>query len=130
MVESKKKISNIYIHSFRGVPNELTVDFTDKNGKAVSTIIYGDNGSGKSSIVDALEFNLQGRIERSTMINNPVRASANSFLLPKVLSMTISLKYFYTKFINPLPGKSVFSNQPPCGSGTGMFFKSFIRYHC
>lgn len=90
MVESKKKISNIYIHSFRGVPNELTVDFTDKNGKAVSTIIYGDNGSGKSSIVDALEFNLQGRIERSTMINNPVRASANSLnYVPSIGSSTI-----------------------------------------
>ena len=56
------KIKSIYIHSFRGIPKELTVNFIDKKGKPVSTIISGDNGSGKSSIVDAIEYNLQGRI--------------------------------------------------------------------
>lgn len=62
------KIKSVYIHSFRGVPKELTVDFTDKNGIPVSTIISGDNGSGKSSIVDAIEYNLQGRISRDPLI--------------------------------------------------------------
>lgn len=62
------KIKSVYIHSFRGIPKELTVDFTDKNGKPVSTIISGDNGSGKSSIVDAIEYNLQGRISRDPLI--------------------------------------------------------------
>jgi len=64
------KIKSIYIHSFRGIPEELTVDFIDKQGKPVSTIISGDNGSGKSSIVDALEYNLQGRISREILIIN------------------------------------------------------------
>ena len=59
------KIKNFFIHSFRGIPNELNIDFTDKEGKAISAIISGDNGSGKSSIVEALEYNLQGRINRS-----------------------------------------------------------------
>lgn len=62
------KIKDIYIRSFRGIPNELSVDFTNKRGVPVSTVIYGDNGSGKSSIVDALEFNLQGRILREPLI--------------------------------------------------------------
>ncbi len=63
------KIKSVYIHSFRGIPNELTVNFTDKTGKPVSTIISGDNGSGKSSIVDAIEYNLQGRICRESLIS-------------------------------------------------------------
>ena len=67
---TEMKIKSIYIHSFRGIPEELTVVFTDKSGKPVSAIISGDNGSGKSSIVDALEYNLQGRISREPLIIN------------------------------------------------------------
>lgn len=69
------KISKLYIHSFRGIPNELNVDFTNKHGKPMSVIIHGDNGSGKSSIIDAIEFNLQARIERSEVLKNLKRPS-------------------------------------------------------
>lgn len=62
------KIAKIDIESFRGIPGHCSLDFRDKSGKACSAIIYGGNGSGKSSIVDAIEYNLQGRIERSEKI--------------------------------------------------------------
>lgn len=68
------KIKNIEIEGFRGISNYLNVDFTKKN-KAISTIIFGDNGTGKSSIIDAIEYNLQGRLERSEVINNEFRPS-------------------------------------------------------
>lgn len=49
-------IKTINIHAFRGIPDlELDLD-----GKSV--IIRGENGTGKSSIVDAIEFFFTGRV--------------------------------------------------------------------
>lgn len=76
----RRKIRSIHIKYFRGVPTSLSVDFTKKEGKnALSTIIYGGNGSGKSTIVDALEFCLQGKIERSDELKNSTRPSVLNF---------------------------------------------------
>jgi energy-coupling factor transporter ATP-binding protein EcfA2 len=47
------------MHAFRGVPGELTVDF----GRGDSIVVYGDNGTGKSTIADALEWYFSGQIE-------------------------------------------------------------------
>lgn len=79
------KIKYIYIESFRGIPKSLELDFSNRNGEAVSAIIYGDNGTGKSSIVDAIEYNLQARIEREAKINNSRRPSAISKCYPKAV---------------------------------------------
>ena len=76
----KRKIKSVHIKHFRGVPTSLSVDFTKKDGKnALSTIIYGSNGSGKSTIVDALEFCLQGKIERSEDLKNSTRPSVLNY---------------------------------------------------
>ena len=47
------------MHAFRGVPGQMTVDF----GKGESIAVYGDNGTGKSTIADALEWYFTGQIE-------------------------------------------------------------------
>lgn len=58
-------IRQIAASSFRGIPTHLAIDFSDnRDHKARSIILFGDNGSGKSSIVDALEFGVRGRLSR------------------------------------------------------------------
>jgi energy-coupling factor transporter ATP-binding protein EcfA2 len=54
-----EKVQRLVMHAFRGVPGEMTVDF----GKGESLAVYGDNGTGKSTIADALEWYFTGEIE-------------------------------------------------------------------
>ena len=54
-----ERVQRLVMHAFRGVPGEMTVDF----GKGESIVVYGDNGTGKSTIADALEWYFTGGIE-------------------------------------------------------------------
>ena len=54
-----ERLQRLVMHAFRGVPTEMTVDF----GKGESTVVYGENGTGKSTIADALEWYFRGEIE-------------------------------------------------------------------
>jgi len=49
------KIVSLEIESFRGISLPRKIDFI-KNGRSCSSLIVGDNGSGKSSIIDAIEL--------------------------------------------------------------------------
>ena len=84
------KLKNIEIESFRGISNSICVNFS-KNDKPISTIIFGDNGTGKSSIIDAIEYNLQGKLERSDSLNNEFR--------PSVRNLYTNNKRCFTKII-------------------------------
>jgi predicted ATP-dependent endonuclease of OLD family len=52
------KVEKIQIEEFRGI-RDLTLEFNGKN-----YAICGPNGTGKSGVVDALEFALTGNISR------------------------------------------------------------------
>jgi energy-coupling factor transporter ATP-binding protein EcfA2 len=54
-----EKVQRLVMQAFRGIPGEMTVDF----GKGDSIVVYGDNGTGKSTIADALEWYFTGGIE-------------------------------------------------------------------
>jgi len=50
------KVKTVNIHAFRGIP-DLQLEL---NGK--SLLVQGENGSGKSSIIDAVEFFFRGTL--------------------------------------------------------------------
>jgi energy-coupling factor transporter ATP-binding protein EcfA2 len=54
-----EKLQRLVMRAFRGIPSEMTVDL----GDGESTVVYGDNGTGKSTIADALEWYFTGEIE-------------------------------------------------------------------
>jgi recombinational DNA repair ATPase RecF len=66
------RIEHVSVTGFRGATFEVEVDFC-RNGKAVSAFIWGDNGAGKSTIVDGIEFALQGRVDRSADFSSASR---------------------------------------------------------
>ena len=58
------KIRNVHISHFRGISEPLDVDFRNSSRKAQSVVLLGDNGTGKTSIADAIEFCLRGKVSR------------------------------------------------------------------
>lgn len=56
------KIKTISIQNFRGISIPISLDLT-KGGNPTSAILYGRNGTGKSSITDAWEWALSQQIQ-------------------------------------------------------------------
>ncbi len=56
------KVKRIIVCGFRGICTKLDLDL-QKNGQAQSVILYGANGTGKSSVTDAWEWLLTGKIQ-------------------------------------------------------------------
>ncbi|MCH6162617.1 AAA family ATPase [Streptomyces marispadix] len=76
--DSEARIKLVELFGIRGAPGSLKIPFLLKK-EPVSSLIFGENGTGKSTIVDAVEFALQGRIGRSTLYDSPVSPALRSF---------------------------------------------------
>ncbi|MDB4897083.1 MAG: hypothetical protein JWN15_3345 [Firmicutes bacterium] len=79
--DAEVKIRSVELCGIRGALNPLKVSFVQRR-EPVSALIFGENGSGKSTIVDAIEFALQGRIGRSTLYDSPVAPALRSLSTP------------------------------------------------
>ncbi|MCG5440784.1 AAA family ATPase [Micromonospora foliorum] len=88
------KIQEIKIRSLRGIAEILTVPLHEKNGgPAQTTLIFGDNGAGKSSIVDAIEFLIRGQVSRRGVGGRKQRKELRNLFLdvpPAVIAKTDS----------------------------------------
>lgn len=65
MARNKKKlqppvVSTLSVKYFRGIADKQCIDFNDK-GKIV--VLYGENGTGKSSFVNAMEYLFKGKLD-------------------------------------------------------------------
>ncbi|MER6158532.1 AAA family ATPase [Streptomyces sp. NPDC001868] len=76
--DSEVRIRSVELFGIRGAPGSLKIPFLLKK-EPVSSLIFGENGTGKSTIADAIEFALQGRIGRSTLYDSPVSPALRSF---------------------------------------------------
>jgi recombinational DNA repair ATPase RecF len=77
-------VRTLRISAFRGVTGTLHMDFGDGDGPR-ALLLLGDNGSGKSSIVDALQFALQRTVNmRTGQANLAAALAGGSASLPEV----------------------------------------------
>ncbi|MDM3847069.1 MAG: AAA family ATPase [Aphanizomenon gracile PMC638.10] len=93
-------ITSIAIENFRGISQQVVLDLVSKsNTQTNSLIIYGDNGTGKSSIVDAIQFALQGNIGRERKMSSCRSYSSNDKLPCVEIKLsdlrTITRKFYY-----------------------------------
>ncbi|MEH0446413.1 AAA family ATPase [Streptomyces sp. B21-102] len=59
------RIRSIRVERFRGIPGVITLNFANSEKSAPqSCLLVGENGSGKSTFADALEFCISGRYPR------------------------------------------------------------------
>jgi hypothetical protein len=78
LTDQSVRLKRVQLCGFRGSPDEIEISFTDR-GSPVSSIIFGENGVGKSTIVDAIEFATQGRVGRSSNFASPLAPTLGSF---------------------------------------------------
>src|SRR4051812_45422559 len=63
-------VAGVEMEAFRGVSGRVFVAFGPP-GRPTSALIFGENGSGKSSLVDAVEWACQGRVARQSPSSAP-----------------------------------------------------------
>jgi hypothetical protein len=88
--DAERRLHSVALDGFRGSPGRLELDFLAKD-KPVSALLFGDNGVGKSTIVDAVEFALQGRIARSVDFSSSLAPAVASLVNDRPTTASVEL---------------------------------------
>lgn len=75
--EERMRLSEVSVSGFRGSAGRVTLSIGDA-GESSDVLLWGDNGMGKSTLIDGLEFALQGRVDRSADFNSTLRPSVRN----------------------------------------------------
>ena len=115
------KIKSINISGIRGIKDPLTLDLDKK-----SVLVYGDNGTGKSSVTDAFEWFFFDHIEH--LSNEEIgrrkgRDALRNIFIPEREDGYIELQFDDNKLDTK---KSIDSSLKPSSSNTSDEFNEFI----
>ncbi|MFJ2810564.1 AAA family ATPase [Kitasatospora sp. NPDC087271] len=80
------------VRDFRGIAREVTLDLMSSDNKPGSALILGDNGTGKSSLADAFEFCLRGKVSRRGNAGAKTRREAQNLLTRKAPFVQVELE--------------------------------------
>ena len=84
-------IESIEIEAFRGISLKKEIKFSTDKKQTCCTIFVGDNGSGKSSIIDAIEFVTQGQIYNTKSLRTKSKVEVFNKFTDKKPSVEIVL---------------------------------------
>jgi energy-coupling factor transporter ATP-binding protein EcfA2 len=84
-------IKSLEIEAFRGISLKKDINFSTDEKQTCCTLFVGDNGSGKSSIIDAIEFVAQGRIHNTQSLSTKSKVEAFNKFTNKKPSIKIIL---------------------------------------
>src|SRR3989344_8593400 len=85
-----QKIKNINIKGFRGVKHEIVLPLAEK-----SALFYGDNGTGKSTVADAIEWFYKDSVDHLSS-EEIDKTALRYFDLPDTESASVSLDFSQT----------------------------------
>jgi len=80
--EKTLRLTSVEVSGFRGAASKVVLDLA-KKGRPVDTLLWGDNGVGKSTLIDGIEFALQGRVDRSADFNSTLRSAVRNLAIPE-----------------------------------------------
>jgi AAA15 family ATPase/GTPase len=124
-------IESIEIEAFRGISLKKEINFSTDKKQTCCTIFVGDNGSGKSSIIDAIEFVTQGQIHNTKSLSAKSKVEAfNKFTDEKPsVKIVLSNGTKYKRIINIDDEGKIKADQsvlPQFGKGPFIFRRNNI----
>jgi DNA repair exonuclease SbcCD ATPase subunit len=84
-------IKSLEIEAFRGISLKKEINFINDEKHTCCTLFIGDNGSGKSSIIDAIEFVTQGRVHNTQSLSAKSKVETFNKFTDKKPSVKITL---------------------------------------
>lgn len=113
------KINNLRLKGFRGVRRELNILL---NGNSI--VLYGDNGTGKSSITDSIEWFFSNKIDHLSSTEINLKSATRNYFAPEEERTEVEINFNN----NSLDAtKGFLSNDAPKFSKIDDDFKKFVN---